>query len=99
MKLGILRSDEVCFAIFDQILNNKLLLLHSWSCWSRGKHSCIDLPPEEVLENECVVLNDSEYNTRHTDIGTVVLGDLSMAGCYVDWEVAKTIMNAGQNKA
>ena len=54
-----------------------------------------------MLENECVdvVLNDSESNTRHTDIGTVVLGDLNMAGCYVDWGVAKTIMNAGQNKA
>ena len=70
MKLGILRNDEVCFAISDQMLNNKLLLLHSWGCWTREEHSCIDLPSEEVLENEFVVLNDNESNTRHTDIGT-----------------------------
>ena len=93
MKVDMIRNDEACLAVFEQVLHNKLLVLHSWSCWNREEHSCADL-----LEKD-LVINDRELNTRHTDIGTVVMGDLSMAGCYVDWDAVKTIIGAGQDTA
>ena len=90
MRIEILRNDETCLVILDQTLNNNLLQLHCWSCWSREVRYCPDLPPESVL-------NDAHYNGRHTDIGSIVLGDLTMAGCYVDWDQATRIIEAGQN--
>ena len=93
MKLEILRNDESCLVILDAILNTNLLQLHCWSCWSRDDHSCPDLPPESVSDEQ------PRYNTRHTDIGSVVMGDLSMAGCYLDWNQAKMMIEAGQKQA
>ena len=92
LKLKMLRKDEKCLVIHDEMLNQNLLQLHSWSCWSREEHSCQDLPPENVLVYP-------HHSTKHTDIGLVVMGDLSVAGCYMDWDIAKTIIDDGQNKA
>ena len=98
MKLDIFKADEGCFAIYDKKSSAKLLMLHDYGCWSREKRSCEDLPPENALKTDFASIDANK--SLHTDIGTVVMGDLSMAGCYVDWAMAKMIITGrGQNKA
>ena len=82
MKLDILKHDEVCLVVTDQ-QSKKLLFLHCWSCWIRATHSCLELPPEGF---------DKEARPQHTDIGKVVMGDLSEPGCFMDWDMVKTLL-------
>ena len=77
MKIDIFRIYEVCHAVFDQELNRVQLILHSWSCSSR-EHSCTDLPPADEFTLS------RKFEPRHVDIGTVVMGSLDLAGCFVD---------------
>ena len=95
MNIEILKSDESCLVVFDSLERNKLIVLHSFECWSRKEHSCAYLPPE-ALEKDSV-LKDPDLNalTLHTEISYVVMGDLTMAGCYVDWNCVQKMI-AGQ---
>ena len=92
--LDKLRTDEKCLAVYDQRSKLKLIILHENGCWGRDDHSCEDLPPEDALQETEYASIDSN-KTLHMDIGMIVLGDLSVAGCYVDWAAAKNIL-AGQ---
>ena len=85
MNIDILKSDESCLVVCDSLERKKLLVLHSYECWTRKEHSCDYLPPE-APEKESV-LRDPELGSLilHTEISYVVLGDLTMPGCYVDW--------------
>ena len=91
LKLDKLRADEKSFAIFDQSSDEKLMILHDNGCWTRSEHSCEYLPPESALQQiESASIGPS--NTLHLDIGMIVLGDLSMPGCYVDWAAVKIML-------
>ena len=79
MRLEMIRIDESCLAIVDH-LQNKLILLHSWSYWTKEEdYSCSEPPQEEVFENK-FLLKDEKNQTKHTDLGRVVMGDLSNPG-------------------
>ena len=95
MKLELLKSDESCFVVIDSLEMKKLLVLHSYDCWSRLEHSCDALPPEATEKNSVLKDPTMKSTILHTEISYVVMGDLTMAGCYIDWESARNII-AGQ---
>jgi hypothetical protein len=73
----IMKDDGTCLAVFDNLLEKNVALVHCNECWSICGHSCTDLP-----ENE---LSDIHKDILHLGISSVVLGDLSMFGCFMDW--------------
>ena len=84
-------SDEPCFAIFAEKLPRDdslpAIYLHCAECWSQPGHSCKDLPdPDNQVERDEVILNHGSYNpTLHAMLELVLLGDIKMKGCYLDW--------------
>jgi hypothetical protein len=84
MKLNLLSHDEACLVVSDSSGQTKLLVLQSSECWSRLSHSCDYLPPE-TSENDSVIKDlDENSPNLHTVMSFVIMGDLTMAGCYVD---------------
>ena len=97
MKHG---TDEACFAIFSvgKVRDDKLplLYLHCDECWNHSGHSCPDLPFGDNIDSatkEDLLLNHDFYDpTLHAMLEGLVMGDMSMKGCYPDWsEVNKLI--------
>ena len=79
MKIDTKEPDEACLAIYDKTANTVICLLHSHECWSRLAHSCDDLPSQEED------LEDINTDILHQAIGSVVMGELSKMGCFMDW--------------
>jgi hypothetical protein len=71
-------SDETCLVVSDQTVAKNVAIIHSEECWSRCGHSCPDLVNNRELE-------DINKDIPHLLISSVVLGDLSMPGCFMDW--------------
>ena len=93
MKLELLNKDEICFYILSTFNQDKnpLLILHSWNCWSKVGHCCPD-SPESTREENAIINMQADLNTTHTYIGNIVMGDLAMAGCYIDWDQIEKIV-------
>ena len=60
------------------IIGNRIALVHSAECWYRMGHSCSELP----LNLDMLNFNK---DILHVFIGSVVLGDISEPGCFMDW--------------
>ena len=79
MKIDTKEPDEACLAIYDKTANTVICLLHSHECWSRLAHSADDLPSQKE------VLEDINKDILHQAIGSMVMGELSMMGYFMDW--------------
>ena len=88
--------EEKCLGIFSTANprddNLPTIFLHSEECWNVCGHSCPQtrkLPPDELyLPNDDGVLADLDYYvpTLHTNMAMLVMGDLTVVGCYPDWD-------------
>ena len=95
LKLDFFILSESCLAIYDVKRENfevPFILLHSENCWFRSGHICPDLP-DHNLNVELMDKTDSLVNSNitHTFLQSVVLGDLTMSGCFIDWDVVKSL--------
>ena len=98
MKIDIFKEDEACLAVIASMSQNKLIILHKYECWKRKGHYCDAIPANMNKVNTTVLIDSNkDITTLHTYIGTVLLGDLTMQSCYVDWEAIHTIL-AGQKE-
>ena len=79
--------DEKCLGVFDLNMgeNSPCMILHYDECWYTSGHECPDLPDEIELQTDI-------YNSptiTHIPLTSNVMGDLTLAGCYVDWDLLK----------
>ena len=65
------------------------MILHYDECWYRSGHECPDLPDETELQKNNFNCNTITHTIAHNPLTDIVLGDLTMAGCYVDWDLLK----------
>ena len=84
MKLEAICNDEICLTIVDMKTRDNLILLHSNDCWSQTGHQC---------GHQKKTMNKD--TPKHMLICSLVLGDLSMDGCYLDWVSVETILAPG----
>ena len=107
LELKQLDDDEVCLGIVslkhprDDGL--PVLYLHWEECWTKSGHFCPHLPldrePQEDDESlpieDSFMLDYDRYNpTKHAMMEWLVVGDITMPGCYPDWDMAKKIINS-----
>ena len=75
--------------------NLPMLFLNFSDCWNKSGHSCQDLPETDLYadDKENIILNHEYYDpTLHAMLEWVVLGDISMKGCYPDWSSVKEMI-------
>ena len=95
------KSDEICLAIFSKKEAREdglpLLYLHGSECWTRSGHVCPDLPINVGIdpdpEDDLFADYDFYNPTKHSMLELVVMGDLSMGGCYPDWARVKQMLD------
>ena len=94
MKLEHFRDDEKCFGIFKHNYSEKLpiLILHCEECWTGSYSPCADLPQKPTKIDTVLVDKLDNSPTLHMLLSLVVLGDLTMAGCFVDWDCLKKVL-------
>ena len=82
MSIEAVGNDETCLVISRNTTKEVLLYLHCDECWNRSRHSCPNLPVMDTLTEASL----------HLPNCSVVLGDLAMAGCYMDWSNVESIL-------
>ena len=95
------KPDEICLAVFSQKEAREdglpLLYLHGSECWTRSGHVCSDLPPMVGIDpdpEDTIFVDYDFYNPiKHSMLELVVMGDLSMGGCYPDWARVKQVLD------
>ena len=107
LELKQLADDEVCLGIVslkdprDDGL--PVLYLHCEECWTKSGHFCPHLPLDRKPQEDDVslpiedsfLLDYDKYNpTKHVMMEWLVVGDITMPGCYPDWDVVKKILDS-----
>ena len=96
---------EKCIGIFSTNIpgDDDLpdILLHSEECWNKSGPLCPDfprglnLPPDELqLPNDDGIFEDLDYYepTLHTNMANLLVWDLTVIGCFPDWDNIQKIM-------
>ena len=94
MKLKPFREDEKCFGIFKDSDSeiHPILILHCEECWTGTDSFCADLPGKPTTTDTVMMDKLDNSPTLHMLLSLVVLGDLTLAGCFVDWDCLQKIL-------
>ena len=94
MKLKQFRENEKCYGIFSNNYSEMLpiLILHCEECWTGSDSPCDDLPHKSTTMDTVMMDKLDNSPTLHILLSMVVLGDLTMAGCFVDWDCLQKIL-------